>query len=54
MNGLGDWMDRFTQNFSRYVQTEIPSGIFGYEPNYDNGSWFYGILLLVIISFGIF
>jgi len=54
MEGIGDWMDRFTQNFSRYVQVEIPSGIFGYEPNYDNGSWFYGILLLVIIGFGIF
>ena len=54
MDGLGDWMDRFTQNFSRYIQVEIPSGVFGYAPNYDNGSWFYGILLLAIIGFGIF
>jgi len=54
MESFGDWMDRFTQNFSRYVQVEIPSGIFGYEPNYENGSWFYGILLLAIIGFGIF
>lgn len=54
MEGMGDWIDRFTGNFSRYVTNEIPSAIFGYEPNYENGSWFYGILLLLIIGFGIY
>ncbi len=54
MQGIGDWMDRFTGNFSRYISSEIPSAIFGYEPNYDAGNWFIGILILVIIGFGIF
>ncbi len=54
MNGLSDWIERFTENFSRYIQTEIPSAVFGYEPNYDSGNWFYGLLLLLIIGFGIY
>jgi hypothetical protein len=54
MQGLGDWIDRFTGNFSRYISSEISSAIFGYEPNYDAGSWFLGLLLLSVIGFGIF
>jgi len=54
MDGIGDWMERFIDNFSRYVQVEIPSGVFGYVPNYDSGSWFYGIILLAIIGFGVY
>ncbi len=53
MNGLGDWIDRFASNFSRYISSEIPSSIFGYEPNYQSGSWLAGILILLIITFGI-
>lgn len=54
MESMGDWIDRFTGNFARYITSEIPSAIFGYEPNYENGSWFYGILLLIIIGYGIY
>ncbi len=54
MQGMGDWIDRFTTNFARYVSSEIPSAIFGYEPNYDKGSWFFGILILFIIGVGIY
>ena len=54
MSGIGDWMDRFTENFSRYILNEIPAGIFGYEPTYDDGSWFWGFTILIIIGFGIF
>lgn len=54
MEGIGDWMDRFTGNFSRYMSSEISSAIFGYEPNYDNGSWLAGFLILAIIGFGIY
>ncbi len=53
MENLGDWADRFVENFSRYVTNEIPSAIFGYEPDYEAGSWFYGLLILGIITFGI-
>ena len=54
MEGLGDWIDRFTQNFSRYMTNEIPSAMFGYQPDYSAGSWAAGILILVFVGFGIF
>ena len=54
MDGLGDWMDRFVENFSRYITSEIPSSIFGTEPNYESGSWLAGFLILAIVGFGIF
>jgi hypothetical protein len=54
MEGLGDWMDRFTQNFSRYVSNEIPSAMFGYQPDYNAGSMLAGLIILAIVGFGIF
>jgi len=54
MEGIGDWIDRFTENFSRYMTSEIPSAIFGNEPNYEAGSWMAGILILALVGFGIF
>ena len=54
MEGIGDWIDRFTANFSRYMTSEIPSSLFGYEPKYDEGSWIAGIFILLIIGFGTF
>jgi hypothetical protein len=52
MQGISDWIDRFTQNFSRYITNEIPSAMFGYEPNYEAGSWLSGILVLALVAFG--
>ncbi len=54
MEGIGDWMDRFTQNFSRYMTNEIPAAMFGYQPDYSAGSWAAGIIILGFVGFGIF
>lgn len=54
MEGIGDWLDRFTQNFSRYMTNEIPAAMFGYTPDYSAGSWAAGIIILTFIGFGIF
>jgi len=54
MQGIGDWMDRFTENFSRYMHSEIPAAVFGNEPNYQTGSWIAGFLILAIAGFGIY
>ena len=54
MEGIDDWIDRFSENFSRYMSNEIPSALFGYQPDYSTGSMFTGFLILAIIGFGIF
>lgn len=55
----GDWFDRIWENFARYINTEILSGIFGYEATYDagttgSGHWFVGLLVIAFIVFAIF
>jgi hypothetical protein len=54
MEGIGDWIDRFTENFSRYMSSEIPAAVFGGQPNYESGSMIAGFLILAIVGFGIF
>jgi hypothetical protein len=54
MEGIGDWLERFGENFSRYMSSEIPSAVFGYEPNYDNASMTAGFLVLLFVGFGIY
>ncbi|MCK5847285.1 MAG: hypothetical protein KAG84_07595 [Bacteroidales bacterium] len=53
MDGIGDWIDRIFANIPRYIESEIPAAIFGNEPNYENTSFFLGILIIGIIIFGI-
>ncbi|MEM6361198.1 MAG: phospholipid carrier-dependent glycosyltransferase [Bacteroidota bacterium] len=55
---LGDFIDRFFENFSRYVTKELPDAVFPvFEPNYGQeatgGQWLAGFLLLAIMIFGI-
>ena len=56
---IGDFIDRFFENFSRYITKELPDAIFpAFEPGYGQqatgGQWFAGLLLLGIMIYGIF
>ncbi|MEM7108412.1 MAG: hypothetical protein AAF519_09315 [Bacteroidota bacterium] len=55
---FGDFVDRFFENFSRYVTKELPDAIFpAFEPGYGQkatgGEWFAGLLVLGIMIFGL-
>ena len=54
MDGLGDWFDRIFDNIPRYIESEIPAAIMGKEPNYENASLFFGLLIIALILFGIY
>ncbi|RLD46967.1 MAG: hypothetical protein DRI86_01660 [Bacteroidetes bacterium] len=53
MDGIGDWIDRIFSNIPRYIESEIPSAIFGTEPDYQNTSMTLGIIIIALIIFGI-
>lgn len=56
---LGDWFSRFFKNVERYVTREIPSGCFSFiQVDYKSDvlpkEWIIGILIILVVSFGIF
>ena len=55
--GVGDFVDRFWNNFSRYVTREIPDAIFPHSPLYNEEisgrEWLFGIILLTVITLGL-
>ncbi|HNP20168.1 MAG TPA: phospholipid carrier-dependent glycosyltransferase [Fulvivirga sp.] len=55
---MGDFMDRMINNFTRYFTREIPDTIFTFSPKYNTpltgSDWFIGLLILVLIGFGIY
>lgn len=57
--GFSDFVDRFFENFTRYITREIPDSIFPIrQPDYHSpisgSEGFVGILILAVICFGIY
>ncbi len=54
---LADWFTRFGNNLTRYLGKEIPHGLFpGFPVDYApdaSGNVFYGILIVVVLVFGL-
>ncbi|MTI28795.1 hypothetical protein E1163_27800 [Fulvivirga kasyanovii] len=56
---FGDFVDRFINNFSRYITFEIPSAIFPvkqpeYGTAYSAGDWLLGLFIVILFFYGIF
>ncbi|UII34040.1 hypothetical protein LVD17_09465 [Fulvivirga ulvae] len=56
---FGDFVNRFFNNFSRYVTLEIPSAIFPlkqvqYGGSYNSSEWFLGLFIVVLFFYGVF
>lgn len=55
---MSDFIDRALNNFSRYVTREIPDSILTFGPDYrapiSGGAWLLGIILLIVIGYGIY
>lgn len=56
---FGDFIDRFFDNFGRYITWEIPSAIFpikapAYNTSASASEWFVGIIILGLIFFGLY
>ncbi len=54
---IGDFVDRFGNNVSRYISKEIPSTIFSfYKPNYRETSssieWLLGLVIIALVFYG--
>ncbi|MEM6523478.1 MAG: phospholipid carrier-dependent glycosyltransferase [Bacteroidota bacterium] len=55
---LGDFIDRFLENFSRYITKELPDALFPvFDPAYgqeaSGSAWLIGLLLMGIMVFGL-
>jgi len=55
--GVADLITRVGHNIERYINVEIPNGLFGlnvqYAPSYNASQWFFGLVIIAIGIYGL-